>query len=139
VLPSIEREGFNAEGESFGLKSVGILQGLGASTGEKRVGRDSLEAGPGEQAILSGLLGFNSRAFADVQRSGSQFGQFGADHQEAMTLQRVFLCAHHRHRPTLQFLPEAAYPCLECVGFPARLIIDETIGAIGVRIIRAAS
>jgi hypothetical protein len=68
VLTNFERKGFNAESESLGLKAVGILQGLGASPGEKRVGGHPLEAGGGEQAILSGLLRLDLRAFAVVQR-----------------------------------------------------------------------
>jgi hypothetical protein len=40
----LQRNGLSAVSESFGLKSVGILQGLGASLGEKRVGCHGLEA-----------------------------------------------------------------------------------------------
>ena len=104
VLTNFERKGFNAESESLGLKAVGILQGLGASPGEKRVGGHPLEAGGGEQAILSGLLRLDLRAFAVVPRHDSQLGQFGADHQKTMALQRVFLRAHHGYRAALQFV-----------------------------------
>jgi len=57
ALPNLERKGFNAESESFALKPVGILQGLNASLGEKRVGcraraREASRAG----SLLAGRL-----------------------------------------------------------------------------------
>jgi hypothetical protein len=39
-----------------------------------------------------------------VPRHDSQLGQFGADHQKTMALQRVFLRAHHGYRAALQFV-----------------------------------
>jgi hypothetical protein len=56
-----------------------------------------------------------------------------------MALERVFLRAHHRHRPPLQFLAKAVKPRLERIGFPARLIVNQPIGTIGIRIIRTAA
>ena len=72
------------------MQSVGILQSICTSLGEKRVGGNGGKAIGSEQPVLSGFLRFNIRVLTDVQRMDSKLDEFRADHEKAVTLERVF-------------------------------------------------
>jgi len=132
-------KGLATKTEFLGLEPVGIFQRFGPNFREERIGRYPLETGVSEQAVLSRLLRLDPRAFANVLRNDSQANEFGAHHQKAMALQRVFLSTHDRHRVILQFLLQALQPRPKRIGLSPKGVINEAVGAIGVRIIGAAA
>src|SRR6267378_312482 len=83
-----------AEGKIFRLPHQSVPERGVAAGDEKRSAGDVLEAVKDEEAILRLALGFERTAPPNVDGADAAFQQRRADHQETMTLQRIFLGTH---------------------------------------------
>src|SRR5260370_7780957 len=80
-----------------------------------------------QETILGVTLGFQNAVATNVRGCNVSFEEGGADHQEAMALQRIFLGAHHGGDASTREGKGPLHAFQEIAGATARSIIPPAL------------
>src|SRR5579862_6563608 len=118
----LNRFGSSSEGELLGLAPKRVLQSHITLGNEKRTAVKSGEIVQFEEPIFGFALRFQLAAAANMHWRNAAIEQRGTNHQEAVTLQRIFLGAHERDVGCGVQLQRTLDPGAKILGFAALVV-----------------
>ena len=135
----LNRFGSSSEGELLGLAPKRVLQSHITLGNKKRTAVKSGEIVQFEEPIFGFALRFQLAAAANMHWRNAAIEQCGANHQEAVTLQRIFLGAHERDVGCGVQLQRTLDPGAKILGFAALVVIHDAVRLVDSRIRRTAA
>jgi len=131
--------GGSTEGELLGLAAQGVLEGYVALGNEERAAVKSGQIVELEEAIFGFALRFEFATAADVRGRDATIEQRRANHQKAVTLERIFLGTHESDVIRAGQLKRVIDTGAKILGFAAFFVVYDAVDVVGARVGRASS